>query len=629
MAADLTQTFMGKHVEKLVLAVAAAVFVGAVVWFVALREPQGRVRDEVTRLVETIKVDTQAPTLDKALTKEERVALGIDDPATTAPQFGERLNHLPPAWEPLVKMTPQKPTHEIKIEIEDVSPPDRILPVEDVEVAVGRGVVAGEIPNALAKLVAEKDKTFSDVVWVGCVGKIDLTEQLASFVKGNAQRQDIIISRVDLQRREILPDGTPGEWQDIKSAANAEVLSQIPARPKSEQDKRAVGQWYLGLKKFQVEVRRPPFHTMAATDPEYGRTTADIAGPITGAEQPSLTAPKVAPTKIEMAPAEGETKEGEPKEGEPKAGEAKAGEPKEAAPDAEKGTPAPPPPPPPPVKGAGHGTPDWIVDTAPTPKPVPGTHVGPAEAEHVYATVWANDDSVVPGKTYQYRMRAAVFNPVYSQAAVKDEKARWALDFPSEWSEPTDEVDVPPIVEFFFVGTFGERVNLELHRWIHGQWVIVPSAPSNLGAPVLYTKNGAKITTPVSGKEMTRDVDLSPQALPVDVIKAFPYQPAAGSKAISTNVLVFADPQGNLEQRIEWVDRERAAQARLDRKDVQPVVAKAPKTPPKGTKTTKSTKTTPTKASTKTTKTTTPKTKTPAKKTPTTTPAKKTQPKYY
>ena len=604
MAADLTQTFMGKHVEKLVLAVAAAVFVGAVVWFVALREPQGRVRDEVARLVEKIKVDTQAPTLDKALTKEERVTLGIDEAATTAAQFGEAMNRLPPSWDALVKMTPLKPTREIKIEIEDVSPPDRILPVADVEVAVGRGVVAGEAPNALAKLVAEKDKTFSDVVWVGCVGKIDLTEQLASFLKGNAQRQDIIFSRVDLQRREILPDGTPGEWQDIKSAASAEVLSQIPARPKSEQDKRAVGQWYLGLKKFQAEVRRPPFYSLAATDPEYGRTTALIAGPITGVEQPSLEAPRAAPPKIEMKPAEGEAKEGEAKEG---------------APEAEKAAPPPPPPPPPP-KGSGQGVPDWVPQTAPAEKPTRGVQAGPAEAEHVYATVWANDDSVVPGKTYQYRMRAAVFNPVYSQASVKDEKARWALDFPSEWSEPTDEVAVPPIVEFFFVGTFGERVNLELHRWIHGQWVIVPSAPSNLGAPVLYTKNGAKIVTPVSGKEMTRDVDLSPQALMVDVVKAFPYQPAVGSKVINTNMLVFADPQGNLEQRIEWEDRERAAKARLERKDVQPVVAKTTKTPPKATKSTKST--TPTKTSTKAS------TKTPPKKTQTP-PAKKTSPKRY
>jgi len=409
---------------------------------------------------------------------------------------------------------------------------------------------------------------------------------------------------VDLQRREILPDGTPGEWQDIKSAASAEVLSQIPARPKSEQDKRAVGQWYLGLKKFQAEVRRPPFYSLAATDPEYGRTTALIAGPITGVEQPSLEAPRAAPPKIEVKPAEGEAKEGEAKEG---------------APEAEKAAPPPPPPPPPP-KGSGQGVPDWVPQTAPAEKPTRGVQAGPAEAEHVYATVWANDDSVVPGKTYQYRMRAAVFNPVYSQASVKDEKARWALDFPSEWSEPTDEVAVPPIVEFFFVGTFGERVNLELHRWIHGQWVIVPSAPSNLGAPVLYTKNGAKIVTPVSGKEMTRDVDLSPQALMVDVVKAFPYQPAVGSKVINTNMLVFADPQGNLEQRIEWEDRERAAKARLERKDVQPVVAKTTKTPPKATKSTKST--TPTKTSAKAS------TKTPPKKTQTP-PAKKTSPKRY
>ncbi|MBE3070334.1 MAG: hypothetical protein IMZ55_16835 [Acidobacteria bacterium] len=569
MAADLTQTFIGKHVEKLILGAAAAVFVTAIVWFVAMREPQGRVRDEVNKIVEKIKVDTKAPSIDKALTQEERVTLGVDDPVETAEVFAKTLNGLAGPWEAIVKVVPLRPTHEApRPPDEKVTPPELIMPVEDVVVAVGRGVTTGQPSNPLAKLVAEKEKPLADVAWAVCIGRVDLTAQRDLFLAGKAEPQKIIVSAVKLERREIAEDGTAGEWKPITPAADPAVMSKIPGRPTNGQDKGSVGLWYLGLDKNQAEVLRAPFYPLVATDPE-GQTGADVTGPLTGAVQPPLEPQKGPPPKVEAKPAaEGETK---------------VETPEEAA------------PPPPPRKPSGSGTPDWLQQSVTTPKTTVGPQATASEAEHVYTTVWAYDDSVVPGKTYQYRMRVAVFNPVYSRLAVEDEKARWAIDFESEWSEPTDEVAVPPIVDFFFVGTFGERVNLELHRWIMGQWVIVPSAPSNLGAPVLYTRAGLKIIHPGSGKETTLDVDLSPQVLIVDVIKNFPYQPAGGNRPIPTNVLVFADLQSNLLQRVEWEDREEAAKARQIRKDVQPVVAKPtgrPKPPPKSAKTTKTTKST-------------------------------------
>ena len=167
-------------------------------------------------------------------------------------------------------------------------------------------------------------------------------------------------------------------------------------------------------------------------------------------------------------------------------------------------------------------------------------------------------------------MRLAVLNPIWSVPGVKDDQARWTLEFPGPWSEPGEEVTIPGIVQFYFVGTFGRRVNLELHRWIHGQWVIVPSVPTLLGAPVVFTRRRARIVVPGAKEEVTKDVDLSPQALVVDIVKGFPYKPRGGNRLIPTNVLVYADGRGSLRERIEWEDRQKAAEDRVRRKEVAP-----------------------------------------------------------
>lgn len=107
MAADLMQSFIGKHVEKAVLAAAGLVFLGSVVWFGVMREPQDRVRGQVKRLVDEVKAKT--PTLDDALTKDERVSLGIDSAVGTASQFGKMLNGLPAEWDAVARMVEAPP----------------------------------------------------------------------------------------------------------------------------------------------------------------------------------------------------------------------------------------------------------------------------------------------------------------------------------------------------------------------------------------------------------------------------------------------------------------------------------------------------------------------------------------
>jgi len=157
-----------------------------------------------------------------------------------------------------------------------------------------------------------------------------------------------------------------------------------------------------------------------------------------------------------------------------------------------------------------------------------------------------------------------VFNPAYSQPKVGEE-VRWQLELEGGWSEPSPKVRIPGLVQFFFIGAFGDKANIELHRWIHGQWVVVPSLPSVIGAPVICIKKDAKLKIPggASGKdEEVTTVDLSPGIVLVDMVRSFTYYPAGNKAATKTNVLVYTGPRGTLAQRTDWDDRVEAARAR-------------------------------------------------------------------
>lgn len=65
--------------------------------------------------------------------------------------------------------------------------------------------------------------------------------------------------------------------------------------------------------------------------------------------------------------------------------------------------------------------------------------------------LWAHDDTVEPGQTYQYRIRIGVFNPIAGkdwltseQAEYKDQIVLW-----SDYSEPTPELDIPRRIYMF------------------------------------------------------------------------------------------------------------------------------------------------------------------------------------
>lgn len=94
--------------------------------------------------------------------------------------------------------------------------------------------------------------------------------------------------------------------------------------------------------------------------------------------------------------------------------------------------------------------------------------------------VWAHDDTATPGKTYQYRIRIGVFNPIAGkdwfqddQADYKDQLVLW-----SDYSEPTDAVFIPKRIYVFPMGVLADKgapddiegVQVEVAKYYLGRW---------------------------------------------------------------------------------------------------------------------------------------------------------------
>jgi hypothetical protein len=609
MAADLTQNFWGKHFEKIILAVAAAIFVAAAVWFVFGRtlgfSHRDTLRDDVEKTVDNLTQPKNTPAmllagtgrnldeelkalgltdeqqkkvmdlsalsaddlkrlglpdekvrdvlLLKVMPAAEQAKLGLNQPPVTVKEFADQLSGLPPEWKADHDWTEKYVAPIATTEVEPVFQAPHVVSVTNLQVVTGRGTTDEPVPSFIFHL----DK-YSDIVWAGITGIVDLTDEQDAFKVALAGRpeayQPIMISRVELQRRELKPDGQWSDWKPVVPAVTSTAATKWPKTPTTPRDTREVMKWGADVASMQTLIRHMPLYHLVAVD-EEGRLVEAAAGPSTGTEQPAPAPPKpVEP--VGAAPAPASAVAAAPAAGGP------------AGPWGNPGTPA---------KGGQPGT-------GPIVPPPPRE-----SAKHVTTTVWAYDCTVEPGKTYQYQMRIGIRSPIYN-LDLADQAVRWMPEFGGEWSTPSRDVTLPPTVQFYFVGTygggtFGEKANIEVQRWILGQWVHVPSVPTSPGAPIVVTPPARKkLLLPGGGNKFTPDnveVDMNPAGIIlVDVLRSFLYQPEGGGmKATRTNVLIFADPRGQLQQRIEYEDKTAAATAWKAREGAGGGPATTPTTP--------------------------------------------------
>ncbi|MBN1391900.1 MAG: hypothetical protein JW947_03755 [Sedimentisphaerales bacterium] len=87
---------------------------------------------------------------------------------------------------------------------------------------------------------------------------------------------------------------------------------------------------------------------------------------------------------------------------------------------------------------------------------------------------WAFDDTVEPGKSYQYRIRLGVFNPIAdtNQFAEQSKALKNKVILWSEFSDTTAVVDIPEILYFFplEIQEAAGVVTMQVSKYVLGYW---------------------------------------------------------------------------------------------------------------------------------------------------------------
>ncbi len=116
-------------------------------------------------------------------------------------------------------------------------------------------------------------------------------------------------------------------------------------------------------------------------------------------------------------------------------------------------------------------------DGKPLPSGVVVKKAEPAVMDNQALKIWAHDVNAVPGKTYRYRLRVAINNPFFGQAAsLKEEQKRFAKDvlLRGDWSAWGPEVTVDPQTQFFITSAAqqdvlrGPRATVEMFTFYYG-----------------------------------------------------------------------------------------------------------------------------------------------------------------
>ncbi|HEV2293472.1 MAG TPA: hypothetical protein VGR35_06420 [Tepidisphaeraceae bacterium] len=107
----------------------------------------------------------------------------------------------------------------------------------------------------------------------------------------------------------------------------------------------------------------------------------------------------------------------------------------------------------------------WHLPAPTAPGAPPPVNPRPSEV-----SIWAHDDTVQPGKTYRYKARYMIKNPLYQQPAVaKDAADAKVFAIESEFSQWGPAIEVPPLTNFFIANVHQGRIRFDVYRWDKGQ----------------------------------------------------------------------------------------------------------------------------------------------------------------
>lgn len=132
---------------------------------------------------------------------------------------------------------------------------------------------------------------------------------------------------------------------------------------------------------------------------------------------------------------------------------------------------------------------------------------------------WAHDDTVEPGKSYRYRIRLGVFNPIggTDQFAEEDIPQRNKVILWSDFSDETEAVTIPQVLYFFpiEIQEAAKIVTVQVSRYVMGYWYsmeFMVNPGEVIGKTAKYEAGEA-----VTGVKPPEAVDYSTGAVLVDV----------------------------------------------------------------------------------------------------------------
>ncbi len=194
----------------------------------------------------------------------------------------------------------------------------------------------------------------------------------------------------------------------------------------------------------------------------------------------------------------------------------------------------------------------------------------PAREKSPVQQIWIHDakpGSVVGGATYQYRIRARLFNRLAGDPfKFADPKSAAVVYVPSEWSEPSDPVTIAPTVEFFVTGEDEktDEIKAEVYQWYDGVWLQSKTIKAGVGDVIAGT---SKEPAPgISDRSTTEtanvDFDAQVQVVDIDFKRSYRERKKGAGKtgvkigaASEVPAMVYMGADGELHERLVPTDR--------------------------------------------------------------------------
>ncbi len=189
---------------------------------------------------------------------------------------------------------------------------------------------------------------------------------------------------------------------------------------------------------------------------------------------------------------------------------------------------------------------------------------------------WTHDDTVEAGKIYRYRLRLGVFNPIAGlrRAAEQDEQQKDKVILWSEFSEPSEVVEIPPRLCFFAqeIQEATKTVTVTVSRHRMGYWYsekFMVKAGETIG-------NVVKVKPTESKEQLTipEQVDYSVGAVMVDVMQVSDWSGGTNPyKRQYYNMLYSFDGTSVERMAIEqkyWPEKRQAMYAAIKKSEKEP-----------------------------------------------------------